>query len=462
MADSLLVPVVLFAYLAVQLGIGVWAARRVHSEADYLVAGRSLGPLLATFSLFATWFGAETVMGASAAIAEEGLSGGRADPFGYTLCLVLMAVLLAGRLREREYVTLGDFFRQRFGPKVEKGAVAIMVPTSLIWAAAQLLAFAQVIAVISGVDTTLALVGATTLVILYTVLGGLMGDVVTDVVQGGILIVGLVVLLVGVFEAAGGPAAALARIEASQLRLVAPGESFWARLDLWAVPVLGSLVSQEALARMMAARSPAVARRSSYAASLLYLAVGAIPVTIALVGTHLAPEIGHRDEFLPTLARMVLHPMAFALLMGALVSAILSTVDSTLLTVASFVSHTFVVPARPSMDEAGKVRVSRAMVVVAGIAAALIAREGDSIFDLVVFASSFGTAGILITVVVGLWSRWGGPVTAGATLIVGAGVTLAASRIEAVSAPFLLAVVCAAITYGIVGAWERTRLRPET
>lgn len=445
-------------YLALQLGIGVWAARRVENEADYLVAGRSLGLPLASFSLFATWFGAETVMGSSAAVAEEGLAGGRADPFGYALCLVFMAVLLAYRLRAGEHVTIGDFFRRRFGTVVEKGAIAILVPTSVIWAAAQLMAFAQLLAVVAGLDATVALVGATTLVILYTFLGGLMGDVLTDLVQGVILIVGLGVLLAFVMHAAGGMSAALARIDPSQLSFVGAGESWWARLDVWAVPVLGSIVSQEALTRVMAARSPQIARRSAFTASALYLVVGVVPVLIALVGTHIAPELGHRDEFLPALAQQVLPPFLFAVLMGALVSAILSTVDSTLLTIASLTAHTYIVDHAPWLSERGKVRLNRAMVVAAGIVSAAVATSGETIYDLVVSASAFGTAGVLVVVVVGLWSRCGGSVTALATLVVGAGVTVVANRLEW-AAPFLGALVAATVTYAWVASWEGRRGR---
>jgi Na+/proline symporter len=452
----LLVWPILLAYLLLQLAIGAWASRRVASEADYLVAGRSLGLSLATFSLFATWFGAETVMGSSAAVAEQGLAGSRADPFGYTLCLVFMALLLAYRLRAGEHVTIGDFFRRRYGGAVEKAAIAILVPTSVIWAAAQLMAFAQVLAVVAGLDTSVTLVGATVLVIAYTFLGGLMGDVLTDLVQGGILIAGLAVLLYFVTEAAGGFAVALQRIEPRQLGFVADGESVWTRLDVWAVPVLGSIVSQEALARVMAARSPAIARRASFAASGLYLVVGVIPVLVALIGTHIAPELGHRDEFLPAIAQQVMPPVLFALLMGALVSAILSTVDSSLLTIASLTAHTFIVDRMPQLSERGKVRINRAMVVLAGIVSAVVATGGENIYDLVVFASSFGTAGVLVVVVVGLWSRWGGSITALATLIVGAAVTLTANR-TGIAAPFLTAVGCAMGTYLVVGAWERKR-----
>src|SRR5690606_4716576 len=135
-----------FAFIAVQIAIGVWASRRVKDEADFFVAGRRLGAPLVTVSLFATWFGAETCMGASGAVYTDGLSGARAEPLGYFICLVLLGVLLARRLHRGGYLTLGDLFRDRFGTKTEKIAVLIMVPSGLVWGAAQVRAFAQVLA----------------------------------------------------------------------------------------------------------------------------------------------------------------------------------------------------------------------------------------------------------------------------------------------------------------------------
>ena len=122
------------AYVLVQLGIGWWAARRTRSETDYFVAGRTLGLFPITLSLFATWFGAETVMGASAAIAEGGLAEARAEPFGYFITLSLMGFLVAGKLRAGGYVTLADFFRKRFGPNTETWVVIANVPASIVWA----------------------------------------------------------------------------------------------------------------------------------------------------------------------------------------------------------------------------------------------------------------------------------------------------------------------------------------
>lgn len=73
----------ILGFVLIQLGIGYWASRRIAHEDDYLVAGRRLGPWVAGFSLFVTWFGAESILRSSAAIHPDGLAGGRADPFGY-------------------------------------------------------------------------------------------------------------------------------------------------------------------------------------------------------------------------------------------------------------------------------------------------------------------------------------------------------------------------------------------
>ena len=87
--------IALVAFLALQLAIGAWISRRISTEADYLVAGRKLGYTLTTFSIFATWFGAETVIGSAGSVHAEGLSLASAEPFGYGLCLVLTGALLA-------------------------------------------------------------------------------------------------------------------------------------------------------------------------------------------------------------------------------------------------------------------------------------------------------------------------------------------------------------------------------
>jgi len=446
-------PWVLGTYVLAQLGIAALAARFVRTEADYLLAGRNLGVGVAAISLFATWFGAETVIGSSGAIAAEGLSGGRADPFGYTICLAMMAVLLAGRMRARNYVTFGDFFRDRFGASAEKFAVLVMVPTSLIWASAQILAFASILTVVTGFGLEVALVFTVAVVILYSSLGGMLGDVLTDLVQGGIVVVGLAVLFVGVVLAAGGPGAAIAAVTPDQLRLLAPGESVLARLDGWMIPILGSLVAQEAISRVLATRSVQTARRACFAGAGLYLTVGVLPAAIGLVGSRLV-SVAEQDAFLPTLALDVMSPLLYVVFLGALVSAILSTIDSALLAVTALVGHNVVVPLFPRLTERSKTRIERSIVVLAGIFCYLIAVGGDTVFGLVELSSSFGSGGILVCVVVGLHSRFGGRTAALLTLATGMALTLAGEFVFSVEAPYLLAVMGSGIVYAAAGFFE--------
>jgi Na+/proline symporter len=170
----------IFAYILAQLAIGLFVSRRITTEDDYLVAGRSLGPVVATFTVFATWFGAETCIGAAGAVYERGLAGGSADPFGYAICVVLTGLIFAVPLWRLKLTTIADLFRLRFSHSVERLAVLLIVPTSVFWAAAQVRAFGQVISAASGFEVELTITFAAAVVIAYTMFGGLLADSSSD------------------------------------------------------------------------------------------------------------------------------------------------------------------------------------------------------------------------------------------------------------------------------------------
>ncbi|MGH8519195.1 MAG: sodium:solute symporter family transporter, partial [Panacagrimonas sp.] len=188
----------MLVYLAVQLGIGVWISRRIRSESDYLLAGRNLGYTLATFSIFATWFGAETLVGSAGNAYRDGVSLGNAEPFGYGLCLILAGLVFAGPLWRRRLTTLADLFRQRFSVSVERLVALIVIPGSILWAAAQIRAFGYILSTSSTISPELAIGCAAGFTMLYTMFGGLLADAMNDVIQSVVITVGLFVLLGGV------------------------------------------------------------------------------------------------------------------------------------------------------------------------------------------------------------------------------------------------------------------------
>ena len=235
------------------------------SDADYLVAGRSLGPFAVGMSLFATWFASESLIATSGEVARDGIAGARAEPFAYAIGILAIALFFAHRLRSGGFITIADFLRSRFGPGTESLAAVVIALSATTWSAAQLFAFATIIASASGLDFTTGLIGATLLVMTYTLFGGLAGDVVTDIVQGIIIVIAILILFALMASAFGGPAAMWAAAPPTVWSFTAPGESWIDRIELWLIPIAGTMVSQEAIARTLAARSPNVARKGALA-----------------------------------------------------------------------------------------------------------------------------------------------------------------------------------------------------
>ncbi len=447
--------VAILGYVLAQLALGAFVSRRVRTEEDYLLGGRRLGYGLATFSIFATWFGAETCIGAAGAVYERGLSGTSADPFGYGLCILLMGLVYAVPLWRLRLTTPADFFRLRFGAAVERVVVLLMIPTSLFWAAAQIRAFGQVLSASSGWGAEVTITAAAIVVIVYTSFGGLLADAWTDVVQGVALCVGLLVLLGFILNEHG--TGLFAAVPHERKLLFAGDASLLEVLERWAIPVFGSVTAAELVTRAIAARSPQVARRSALVACSLYVLIGLVPVWVGLIGPQLVAGLEHPEHILPRIAQSHLPDYAYPLFAGAVVSAILSTVDSNLLVSASLLSHNVLVPLRPALRDATKVRLARGAVVGFGVIAYFLALHADAVYALVEAASAFGSAGIFVVMTLGLFTRQGQRLAALAALFTGVGVWCVGSYGGLIRTPYLASLGAAFAAYGLAAVFERLR-----
>ena len=454
--------VAMLAYLALQLGIGIWISRRIRSESDYLLAGRNLGYTLATFSIFATWFGAETMVGSAGNAYRDGVSLGNAEPFGYGLCLILAGFVFAGPLWRRRLTTLADLFRQRFSVGVERLVALIMIPGSILWAAAQIRAFGHILSTSSTISPQLAIACAAGFTMLYTMFGGLLADATNDVIQSVVITVGLFVLLGGVvldLSQTGILSETLGGIGPVSL-LPSTGNSPMAIVEEWAIPICGSVIAAELVGRIIATRTPTVARRSSITAGVLYIIVGTVPLVIGLLGQRIVPTLADAEQVIPAVAHALLPTLFFAIFAGSVVAAILSTVDSTLLVASGLMSHNILIPVFKVTSERSKVLLARAGVLSFGVIAYIQAIRAEGVFELVESASAFGSAGILVTAVFGLFTSLGGPYAALATLVGGLIVYLAGT-FGGFAYPYLLSLGVSVLTYVVVGTMERvgTRMR---
>ncbi len=451
----------LLAYLAVQLAIGAWLAPRIHNNTDYLIAGRNLGYPLTVFSMFATWFGAETCLASAGRSYEEGFSFLSAEPFAYGITLMVTGLVFAVPIWRLKLTTMADFFKQRFDVRTERVAALLLIPPGILWAAAQLRGFGHVLATVTTFDMTTAVLAASAFCIVYTALGGLLADAITDLVQGTVLIVGLGMLTVVVIVRQGGIGASLGSIAPERLALVPPdaAPTVLGVLEEYAIPIAGSVVAVELLSRVIAARTPDVARRGAVMAGGLYLMVGLLPVALGLMALPLVPALADAEQVLPVLALQMLPTAGYVIFVGALISAILSTVDTILLVAGGLLAHNLVGPMMRITDDAVRLRLARGGVVLFGVVALVLALGDQGVAELVQESSSFGTAGTLVVVTAGLFTRYGGPRAALLTLA-GGFVVYAAGSLAGWPYPFITSIAASVCLYVGGGMGERVIYHP--
>ncbi len=446
----------LFAFVLLQLVVGCLAARSIRTADDYLLAGRNLGPTLAAGSIFATWFGSESCVGAAGTAYEEGVGWSSTEPFAYGLCLVLLGLLFAARLWRLRITTLADFFAQRFGTSTERLAAVLLLPSSILWAAAQVRAFGHVVASNSSgaIEPDTAILIAAVVAVVYTAAGGLLADVYTDLVQAVVLVAGLAVLAVAVWSHT--PADQAAAVPTVPLPHTAAPASFWQVVETWAVPICGSLVAQEAISRSLAARSAATARNAALLGGGLYLAIGTIPLLMGLAAVRIVPGIEDPEAVLPNLSRTLLPGWLNLVFAGALLAAILSTVDSCLL-VASSVMTRNLVPRR--WRDRDSLLLARAATLASGGAAYVLARTDLNVHELVEEASGFASAGVCVLAFVGCFGRMGRSLAANLALVGGALPWLAGRHLlgDALAYPYLASLAGAVVGFVAGAVCERGR-----
>ena len=329
-------------YLLLSILVGVYAATRVKSTRDYVVAGRHLPLYIVTATVFATWFGSETVLGISATFLQEGLRGIVSDPFGSSMCLILVGLFFARPLYRMKLLTIGDYYKQRYGRKVELITGLAIVISYLGWVSAQMTALGLVFSLLShgaisqGQGT---LIGAA-IVLLYTLYGGMWSVALTDFLQMTIIIVGLLYIGWLATDMAGGVGHVVSHAQA------AGKLEFWPALNArdiiafvaaWITMMFGSIPQQDVFQRVMSGKSENVAASGSILGGSLYFLFAFVPLTIAYSATLIDP--GMVSRLLAQDSQMILpdlimnHMPVFAQIMffGALLSAIMSTASGTLL-----------------------------------------------------------------------------------------------------------------------------------
>jgi Na+/proline symporter len=441
-------------YVLAQFAIGTWVSRRMTNETDYILAGRNLGVGLVVFSVFATYFGAEAIVASGGAVYEKGLSGALVDPIGYASAIIIVGLFFARALWSRGLTTFADLFRQRYSTGVEQLVVVVLAPGSIIWAAAQVRAFGQVLSANSSLGLVTAITLAAVLVAAYSVVGGLLADAVTDVIQGVAVVLGLLILGTMVLVHVGGMANGLQHVRPEQLRLGHAEDGWLSVAEQLAIPVCGTIVAVELISRFLGARTAEVARLGTMAGGALYLVIGLIPVFLGLMGPHLMDKVEDAEQIVPRLAETFLPGALYVAFVGAIISAILSAVHAALHAPAAQISHNILSRMIPGISDRGKLWLVRVTVMGLSVIAYVLSVTSQRIHDLVETASAFGSAGVFVTALFALFTRFGGPASAYASVCAGM-VVWAAGKIAGITAPYLLGLLAATLAYVLVALAEK-------
>ena len=421
-------------YMIGMLIIGWLSSRRVGEMSDFLVAGRRLPLWMATATLLATWFGAGSSMGVAATVYSDGVIGVLPDPFGASVSLILAGILIVGMLRKQGCMTVTDIIERKFGKGAGIYASLWMIPVYIGWLGAQLLGLGTILNLLTGISVIKGTLIGSAVVLLYTYAGGMWAVTLTDVVQVGIMIVGLVMLLPGTVEMAGGAPALLGTLRETDTLLPVGASGFEDGVyyvGSWIVMGLGCMVGQDLIQRSLASKNAQVAISSSVISGFMYLLIGFIPITIGIAARVILPKYGITEavmgdelsnQVLPRIAILVLgrsYPVILTIFIAALTAAIMSSADSSLLAGASLLCNNVLAPLFPKMRDRRLLLGTRVATVVLTIIALVLAIWVKSIYSLMINSWISQLVVIFLPVMMALYVKRATRNCAWATMIVG-------------------------------------------
>src|ERR1051325_10657933 len=371
-------------YLVVTIAIGLWAAKRVHNSKDYVVAGRSLPLYMNAATVFATWFGAETVLSVSAEFAKNGMGSIIADPFGSSFCVVIAISYLG-------------------------------------WTAAQLTALGLAFSTLSGGAISLqwGIVLSAVVVLAYTVWGGMWSVALTDLFQSVMIIAGVGIIAWFVGDMAGGAGKVVAAAaEAGKFE-------FWPRggsrewlffFTAWATLALGSIPQQDIFQRVTSAKNERTAILGTLAGGVIYFAFAFVPIFIVFAALMVDPSLGQllsaedareMQSILPAFILRHTPLWVQVLFFGALLSAILSTASGAIIAPTSLVTENVIRPLERHMSDRKFLLTLRVVLVVFTAAALIFALlSKKTMYDMIQNAYSFTLVAAFVPLAAGIfWKR---------------------------------------------------------
>lgn len=402
---------IIAVYLVAMLAFGFWGKSRTKDSADFLVAGRRLGPALYTGTMAAVVLGGASTVGGVGLGYKWGLSG-MWLVVSIAVGLLALSLFFAGRIQRLKVFTVAQMLRLRYDVDATSASGIVMAAYTLMLSVTSTIAYATVFNVLFGTDRTVSvLIGGLT-VMLYSSIGGMWSITLTDMVQFLLKTIGIFALLLPfTLHKAGGFDGIRERAGDAVFDLGAIGMP--TIITFFVVYSFGMLIGQDIWQRVFTARSPQVAKWGGTTAALYCVLYGVAGAVIGMAASTFLPDVEVSDDVYAQIAESILPVGISGLVLAAAVAAMMSTASGALIATAT-VTRTDVKPllqrlfgrTPDSEREVDDVHSDRRYVVVLGIVVIVIAALLDDVVAALTIAYDILVGGLLVAILGGfLWKR---------------------------------------------------------
>jgi len=361
---------VLTAYMAGMLAVGLWTQRKAVNQEEFLVAGRSVGPVLYSGTLAAIVIGGGATVGGVKLGFTYGLSGMWLVSM-YGVGMIVMGLLLVPRILKLKLYTISEILQRRYGAPARVAGGVVMGCYDFMIVVVSILSVGAVTEVIVGIPRTPAILLCSAVMVAYSVLGGMWALTVTDIVQFIIKSVGFLLILL--------PVAVLRAGGIGHMQGALPSGFFsldhigWDKIASFVtLYFLGILIGQDGWQRVFTARTVAVARTGGVLVGLYCIVYAAAGALIGAAGRTFLPSLPDADLAFATIVQLVLPAGLRGLVLAASLAAIMSTATACLLATSTVFLEDVYLTLRNSSGT-GSVAQSRILTLVLGVLAAAVA-----------------------------------------------------------------------------------------
>lgn len=332
---------VIIVYLVAMITFGFWGLRRTKDVADYLVAGRKLGPIFFSATLVTVVIGGASTVGGVGLGYEFGISGmWMVAAIG--IGVIVLSLAFAPLLQRLRIYTVVQMLTLRYGHEATQGTSVVMLAYTLMLCATSTGAYASIFVVLFDWDRWLSVLVGGSVVLIYSVIGGMFSITLADVVQFVIMTVSLFLLMLPFsLYHAGGWSGMRNRLDAEFFDI--GGMGLQSIITYFVVYTLGILIGQDIWQRVFTARSPVIARWGGFVAGVYILGFGVAGAIVGMAVSAIRPDIDDRDNVYAIVATELLPYGLGGLAMAGAIAAMMSTASGGLIAAAT-VARADVVP----------------------------------------------------------------------------------------------------------------------